>query len=271
MSMTPPVRVAGGVAVWSGKEKYGCPSNSPASGVTVLSSIIQFTPAMRAAVAALLALSVAGLGWRAYTLYQADQRALKAAAFLAELESGSGASLQSAADGSPEGGPPAQGMEQPARTLIVHVDGAVQKPDVYALPEGARVNDAILAAGGPLPDAVPGVLNLAAPLVDGAKVYVYRRSELEPQAAPPPKAQGATYQPVTTTLEESGDSGTPLVNINTAGQAELETVPGIGPAIARKIIDYRNAHGPFQTVDDLINVSGIGPKTLEKMRPYLTR
>lgn len=256
----------------------GLHRNSPLRGVTVLSSIIPFTPAMRIAVAALLALSVIGLGWRALTLYQADQRALKAAAFLAELEAGQ-AGAMAAGTGPPEatldGRSSALPEDLPASQVIVHVEGAVHRPDVYALPEGSRVNDAILAAGGPLPDAVPGVLNLAAPLVDGAKIYVYRKSELEPNAPQPPKAQGATYAPVTSTLDGSGGgsgaAGTQLVNINTAGQAELETVPGIGPVIARAIIAYRTEHGPFQSVDDLIAVSGIGPKTLEKIRPYVTR
>lgn len=242
-----------------------------------MGSMVHFTPAMRVAVAALMGLSVVGLSWRAFALWQADQRALKAEAFLAQLEAGAGSAagaVGGSADGELPGGDAPPPAAPKARQVIVHVDGAVQKPDVYALPEGARVNDAILAAGGPLPDAVPGVLNLAAPLVDGAKIYVYRKDELEPDA-PPPKARGATYQPVTSTLGESGNGsgagGSPLVNINTAGQAELETVPGIGPAIARAIITYRNEHGPFQTVDDLIAVSGIGPKTLEKIRPYVTR
>lgn len=248
---------------------------NPRPGVKGMGSIIQFTPAMRMALAALLALCVTGLGWRAYTLYQADQRALKAATFLAELESGASKQPGTVAGAAAAGGAAAGAGEAPpaesqARQLVVHVEGGVNLPGVYTLPEGARVHDAIIAAGGPLPDAVPGVLNLAAPLVDGAKVYVYRQADLEPAAPPPPRAQGATYQPVATTLDRAGGSGQVLVNINTAGQAELESVPGIGPATARAIIAYRTEHGPFGRVDDLINVSGIGQKTLEKLRPYLT-
>ncbi|MFO7274894.1 MAG: helix-hairpin-helix domain-containing protein [Bacillota bacterium] len=234
-----------------------------------MGTIVQFTPAMRAAVAALVALALAGMGWRTVVLHQADQRALKAAAFLAQLEESEGVVATGAGGGAADGAPP-PAEPQPARQVIVHVEGAVHRPDVYALPEGARVNDAILAAGGPLPDAVPGVLNLAAPLVDGAKIYVYRKSELEPQAPPPPKAQGATHAPVTATVGGAGSGGPALVNINTAGQAELESVPGIGPAIARAILAHRSEHGPFQSVDDLIAVPGIGPKTLEKIRPYVT-
>ena len=243
-------------------------SEIPQTGVKGMGSIIQFTPAMRMALAAILALCVAGLAWRGYTLYQADQRALKAAAFLAELESGpSGAAADGAAM---SGGGEVPAAELPVRQLVVHVEGGVNLPGVYTLPEGARVHDAIVAAGGPVADAVPGVLNLAAPLVDGAKVYVYRQADLEPAAPPPHRAQGATYQPVAATLEGGGSGGQALVNINTAGQAELESVPGIGPATARAIIAYRTEHGPFRRVDDLINVSGIGQKTLEKLRPYLT-
>lgn len=229
-----------------------------------MGSTFGFTPAMRTAIAALLAVCLAGLVWRGVTIYQADQRALKAAAFLKELEAGEPSPVSAAGAGEP----PAQ-SEGARPKLVVHVEGAVHSPGVYSLDEGARVNDAILAAGGVLPEGVPGALNLAAPLVDGAKIYVYTREELQPAAAAPPLAQGATYQPVVETPAAASPSGG-LISINTASQTELESVPGIGPATARAIIDYRIKNGPFGKVDDLINVSGIGPKTLERLRPYLS-
>lgn len=230
-----------------------------------MGSTFGFTPAMRTAIVALIAVCLAGLVWRGFTIYQADQRALKAAAFLEELEAGREV---------PTAAAPAAAAEMPTQAeavkpkLVVHVEGAVHSPGVYSLDDGSRVNDAILAAGGVLPEGVPGALNLAAPLIDGAKIYVYTQEELQPAVQAPAMAQGATYQPVTQSQAAAAASGG-LVNINTASQSELESVPGIGPATARAIIDHRTQNGPFGQVDELIDVPGIGPKTLERLRPHL--
>src|SRR5690606_8442650 len=118
-------RTAGPVSIWKGKS--GRPSNLLLPEVTALGSIVQFTPAMRIAVAALILLSVLGLGWRAIVLYQADQRALKAAAFLAQLEAGAAGSAADAspavAGGTPGGAPDEGAGAPPARQVIVHVEG----------------------------------------------------------------------------------------------------------------------------------------------------
>lgn len=134
--------------------------------------------------------------------------------------------------------------------VVVHVAGAVAAPGVYELPEGARVHDAVLAAGGPVSGADVDQLNLAALLADGQKVYVPHEGERVPD------------------LGESASQ--PLIlSLNRASAQELEALPGIGPVLAGRIVAYRAANGPFRHVDDLINVSGIGPKLLEQLRPHL--
>lgn len=235
------------------------------------------TPAVRFATLSLVVLCMAGLVWRGVVIYQADQRAQRAALLVREgpvnpamsehVLPASTSTTTSALAPEPARAP----APTPAKTqVVVHVEGAVRKPGVYTFEEGARVNDAVQRAGGALPEGVPGALNLAAPLSDGAKVYIYTRAELQPAAPSPPMAREATYAPVATTESAPAqESQARVVNINTATAAELEAVPGIGPATARAIVEHRTRHGAFQRIEDLTAVSGIGPKTLEKLRPYL--
>jgi competence protein ComEA len=143
--------------------------------------------------------------------------------------------------------------------LVVHVAGAVVHPGVYQLPAGSRVQDAIQAAGGLLPEADTQALNLAALLQDGEQISIpfvqptLPALEAPPRAAPLPTPQAGK-----------------LININTATQAELESLPGIGPSLAQQIIAYRKANGPFATIEDIIDVPGIGPKTFEKIKGLIT-
>jgi competence protein ComEA len=139
--------------------------------------------------------------------------------------------------------------------LVVDVAGLVRRPGVYTFPPGSRVIDAIRRAGGPLPKADLSTLNLAAPLTDGTQIAVSDGSA--PPTSGAPGASGA------------GGSGA-LVNINAASETELEALTGVGPVTANAIIQYRTEHGPFATVDDLLNVSGIGPATLEELRSQVT-
>jgi competence protein ComEA len=144
------------------------------------------------------------------------------------------------------------------KPIIVHISGAVPRPGVYALPDGARVQDVISAAGGFLAEADKELINLARVLEDGEKLEI-------------PYAEG--FSPVLPTPVQSiiipGDDED-LININTASSFELETLPGIGPAIAQRIIEYREANGPFLDIEDIINVSGIGPGTYERIQDLIT-
>jgi competence protein ComEA len=140
--------------------------------------------------------------------------------------------------------------------LVVHVSGAVAQPGVYELPQGSRVEDALDAAGGTLPQAVLEGLNLAEPLTDGAQVYVTSINETPPGT--------------TTGGFPSRSGGITLVNINTASQAELEGLPGIGPILAERIIAYRQEHGPFADIEAIQEVEGIGPGTFEEIRGLIT-
>lgn len=145
--------------------------------------------------------------------------------------------------------------------IVVYVLGAVERPGVYALPPNSRVIDAIQAAGGFSEVAVTTDINVAALLRDGQQLDIPGAGELP------------------TPVFVIGDSGllvtpTPIpgdpVNINTADLALLDTLPGIGPTTAQRIIDFREANGPFNQVDDLLKVAGIGPVTLERLRPFIT-
>ena len=148
----------------------------------------------------------------------------------------------------------------PAATEVyVDVDGAVESPGVYRLKDGARVAQAIDAAGGLTPEADVTGLNRASKIVDGQKVYVPKVGEQQAIAS----GSGADGSAVST----SGVSDTAgLVNINTASAAELQTLSGIGPSMAQSIIDERTKNGPFASVDDLMRVSGIGEKKLAKIK-----
>ena len=158
----------------------------------------------------------------------------------------------------------------PAGRIVVHVVGAVVSPGVVVLDDGARVADAIAAAGGAASDADTEQLNLARVLGDGEQVRVPHAGEQlvapDPGPSPPGGASGGGA------AGASGGStpGGGVVNINTAGAAELEALPGIGPALAARIVEYRDGHGPFASVDDLTDVPGIGPAKLEALRSQAT-
>lgn len=165
---------------------------------------------------------------------------------------------------------PAGGSDEPtasvsaSATAVVHVVGAVRSPGVYELIEGARVADAIAQAGGLLPDAVAQAINLARPVADGEQILVPDEDAVEAGAIPAAAtAAGGPGAP-------AGAAGTGKIDINTADAASLDTLPGVGPSTATKIIAEREANGPFATVDDLGRVSGIGPKRLEQLRDLVS-
>jgi competence protein ComEA len=168
---------------------------------------------------------------------------------------------------SPPRGNPIELLPPPTPVPIqVHVTGAVANPGVYALPVDSRVQDAIQAAGGFAENANDTAVNLATLLEDGAQISV---------AAKKPTSQPSTAAGVEQGSEKNEGQPPPPnldspININTATQEELESLPGIGPVTAQKIIEYRETNGPFIGIEDIQKVSGIGPATFEKLRDLIT-
>jgi competence protein ComEA len=136
-----------------------------------------------------------------------------------------------------------------ARLVVVHVVGAVRTPGLFRLPDGSRVDDAIQKAGGPKPKAALELVNLAAPVADGQQVVVPSRAAAAAAAAAEPTA-GVPGQ---------------KVHLNSATLEQLDTLPGVGPVTAQKILDYRTENGAFSAVEELDAVPGIGPARLEQL------
>lgn len=135
--------------------------------------------------------------------------------------------------------------------VVVHVAGAVERSGVYHLPAGSRVVDALAAAGGAAANAEVDAINLAAPVLDGQRVYMPRVGEQVPPVSPSEVPQG------------------PL-DLNSATEEQLDDLPGVGPSTAAAIVAHREANGPFGSVDDLGEVRGIGPAKLEALRGLVT-
>jgi competence protein ComEA len=154
--------------------------------------------------------------------------------------------------------------EATAPAIMVHVVGAVQEPGVYTLEQGARVRDLVELAK-PSEDADLSQINLAGFLEDASQIRIPKKGE---------EAQIITNLSGSSNAgagqSQNSQNGKSLVNINQATQKELETLPGIGPAYAARIIEYRGANGRFAKVEDLTKVTGIGTATLEKLKPYIT-
>lgn len=182
--------------------------------------------------------------------------------------------------------------------VAVHVAGAVKYPGVFRLTDGSRVVDAVHAAGGPAKGADLDAINLAAKLIDGSQLRIPTKSQVVatshpkkgPKTAKPEIDKSGAFTPVTiepTYLaaniapnEDSSEAKTKPstsrskkvpanVDVNTATADQLLSLPGVGPSTAQKIVDFRQQHGPFKTVDDLLDVPSIGEKKLEKMRPFV--
>ena len=141
-----------------------------------------------------------------------------------------------------------------AKNILVHVAGKVKNPDVYPLLQGSRVADAIKAAGGAKKGVDLGDINLARILVDGEQIYVGYQTKVS-----------------TSSKNSTGKNiYTGIVNINRGTKSEFDSLVGIGPVIAARIVSYRNQNGPFMSIEDLLKVSGIGTKTLSRIKPRLT-
>ncbi|MCY3619522.1 MAG: helix-hairpin-helix domain-containing protein [Acidimicrobiaceae bacterium] len=152
-------------------------------------------------------------------------------------------------------------MPDPGR-MVVDVVGAVVRPGLHELPATSRVADAVEAAGGLTAEADRMRLNLAEPLSDGSRLWV-------PAVGEPAGPEVVSVTAGTVDGSRAGAAGARL-NVNTASAAALEGLPGIGPTLATAIVEHRQRSGPFSTVDELVEVSGIGPVKLEQIRPLAT-
>lgn len=158
----------------------------------------------------------------------------------------------------------------PTEVVVLHVLGAVVEPGIVEVPLGSRVIDAIAAARGPAEDAELGGVNLARVVIDGEQLWVPRVGEVPPGGG---GGGGVGAGGGSGGAGASGGTGVDSqgrVNINTADAAALETLAGVGPALAARIIAWREQNGPFRSVDELTAVSGIGPRTLDGMRNQVT-
>lgn len=163
--------------------------------------------------------------------------------------------------GGPDGAAEVRISRPPAPPSVVHVAGAVRRPGVYRLPAGARVQDAVRRAGGARRGADVNAINLAAKVVDGQQVVVQSRGAAV-GAATAPAADGG----VAGGSPAAGAAGGPPISLNSATADQLDTLEGIGPATAAKIIAWRTQHGGFRSVADLGQVPGIGPKKLAAIK-----
>jgi len=187
--------------------------------------------------AAVVVVLLVGCGWTAYSLLQVRSTPVAVAAAPTVLAS-------------PTPSP------SPTATVVVHVLGAVHRPGLVTLPQGARVADAIAGAGGLTAAADPGELNLAAVVADGSQLVIGTR------AKPRGEVRGVGAQG-----GAGGSAPAGTVSLNTATLEQLDTLPGVGPVTAQRILDWRTKHGRFSAVTELQEVDGIGPKTYADIAP----
>lgn len=164
-------------------------------------------------------------------------------------------SLPSGDTATPEQAPETQ--PTPAAFAVVYISGAIQHPDVYQVPANARVKDVVLAAGGLTEDAAVDRVNLAEHVADAQHIHIPRQGENPPDMAASGESAPAAGQET-------------ALNINTASAADLDGLPGIGQSIAQRIVEYRTTNGPFQSVEDLQKVKGVGPALFAKIASLIT-
>lgn len=181
------------------------------------------------------------------------------------------------AERGPTAGPHARRGQRPAAApieVVVYVAGDVVHPGIYRLGTGMRAADALARAGGPKPDADLVAVNLAAPLEDGTEIAVARIGESSVRSR---RASGAPKRATHSVRghrrgRRAAEPTTQAqsVDLNSADESELETLPGIGPALAERIVAYRASNGPFASVDELADISGITPRLQEEIADYVT-
>lgn len=224
----------------------------------------RYVPSRRAALAlvavAVVAAAVFGLRVAA-ALASESAQIISEGARPAPADPATGGPASSGTAGAPSLGARASpGASRPAE-VVVHVVGAVNSPGLVHVPAGARVSDAVTAAGGATGEADLGAVNLARVVVDGEQIRVPKPGEIV--AAPGIGSAGGGSG-------ASGAGGSTLVSLNTADLSALDSLPGVGPVLAQRIIDWRTAQGGFTSVDELGEVAGIGDKLLTQLRPLVT-
>lgn len=224
---------------------------------------MRLDPGRRAAVAVGVAALVAALATGAWVLSQRPRAlALSATPSVPGATSPSGTNGPRPAGSAASSGPaPSAGSVASSPTeVVVDVAGKVRHPGLHRLPPGSRVDDAIRAAGGALPGVSLNSLNLAAKVVDGQQIAV--------GVTPAPDAGGVAGAGPSGGGSPGGSAGP--VDLNTASLEQLEALPGVGPVLAQNILDWRAAHGRFNSVDQLTDVTGIGPAKSATLRPLVT-
>ncbi|CAI9404612.1 ComEA family DNA-binding protein [Nocardioides sp. T2.26MG-1] len=228
----------------------GAPRSVAALVPPTLRGRVLLGPAQLTVVALVVAL---GLGVTCWWVVRGDADRLEAPAL--EPTTAALATQSPLADASPVAADAAASASASGASVTVDVAGRVRRPGIVVLDDGARVVDALEAAGGARPRTDLTGLNLARVLVDGEQIVV---------GQPPPSGVVAAAVPT------PGAPGGPLVNLNTATQAELEALPQVGPVTAQAIMTWRDEHGGFTAVDELLEVDGIGDATLAQLAPYVT-
>ena len=169
-------------------------------------------------------------------------------------------------------------INKPPEEVVVHITGEVKRPNVYRLEKGMRIADAIQLAGGATEQADLQQLNLAARVMDGEKIYVPAKVTTSPSPQIMPEKQARAFKDIPhRQATYSNPPGLPVqalqtgkINLNAATAEELESLPGIGPVMAKRIIEYRNTHGSFYNIEEIKEVKGIGEKTYEKIKVLIT-
>lgn len=219
------------------------PGGLATQAVQAAQRVREFT---REHLAAVVLVLVVGCGWTVYSLLQARSTPVAVAAAIPSVVA------------SPTPTP----TDAPA--VLVHVIGAVHRPGLVELAAGSRVADAIAAAGGLTASADPAELNLAEVVVDGSQVAIGTKAKPRGEV----RAPGATGSG--SANGSSAANGSAPLSLNTATLAQLDTLPGVGPVTAQKILDWRTKHGRFSAVTELQEVDGIGPKTYAEIAPHVT-
>ena len=295
-------RAAGGGATGHGAGPD--PARTDGSGISSSSVAVDEVPAPRRFgrrhVAVVCLLLVLGLGWAGWTLLRARPVAIAAPVVVSAAASpalaspggpgsagppgsaGSAASAGGAAPPGPTSATPGAASASPTAAVVVHVLGAVRRPGLVELPAPARVQDAVDAAGGFRRDADPGNLNLAQLLVDGQQVVIGTHGDPDGEVRGG-SVGGGSAGGTGSSGDGSGTSGggaggegaaggggaPAVVDLNTATEAELEDLPGVGPVTAAAILAWRQEHGRFSRAEELQEVDGIGPKTFARLAPHV--